>query len=291
MDYKDYYKILGVSRKASKDEIRKAYRNLAVQYHPDKNMGDKQAEERFKDINEAYQVLNDTKKRSHYDRLGSAYSNWQQQGQGGFDWDQWSRGPSRGTRRANVDDFDGIFGDGIFSDFFSSIFGGTGAPSRRNQAYQQQVEISMEDAHNGVSMRIETEGIRKLVKIPPGVRTGSKVRVAGAGPNGLDLYLIIQVREHKRFKRKGNNLHIATKISAYTAILGGEVEINTLTGKVKLTIPPGTQPDQVFRIAGRGMPNLKNPKTKGNLYVRVSVEIPRSLSSKQRELLEKASKI
>ena len=216
MDNKDYCRRLGVSRKASKDEIRKSYRNLAVQYHPDKNMGDKQAEERFKDINEAYQVLNDTKKRSHYDRLGSAYSNWQQQGQGGFDWDQWSRGPSRGTRRANVDDF-----DGIFSDFFSSIFGGTGAPSRRNQAYQQQVEISMEDAHNGVSMRIETEGIRKLVKIPPGVRTGSTVRVAGAGPNRLDLYLIILVREHNRFKRKGHTLHIATKTRACYSILGG----------------------------------------------------------------------
>jgi len=295
MDYKDYYEILGVSRNASTDEIRKAYRKLAMQYHPDRNPGDKQAEERFKEINEAYQVLNDSQKRAHYDRVGSAYSNWQQRsgGQGGFDWGQWARGAPGGTR-VNVEDFGGGFGDDLFSEFFRSIFGGMGgtrAAARGNPAYQQQIEISLEDAFNGTTLQIQADGKRKQVKIPPGVRTGSKVRVAGAGPNGMDLYLIVQVKEHKNFTRKGNNLHTTAKVSAFTAILGGEAEVETMTGKVKLTIPPGTQPEQVFRVANRGMPQLKSSNTKGDLLVRLKVEIPRYLSSKQRELLEEASKI
>ncbi len=295
MDYKDYYQTLGVSRNASTDDIRKAYRKLALQYHPDRNPGDKQAEEHFKEINEAYQVLNDSQKRAHYDRMGSAYSNWQQRGGGGggFDWGQWARGAPGGTR-VNVEDFGGGFGDDLFSDFFRAIFGGmrgSGASARGSQAYQQRVEISLEDAFNGTALQIQTEGKRKKVKIPPGVRTGSKVRVTGAGPHESDLYLIVQVEEHKNFSRKGNNLHTTAKVSAFTAMLGGEAEVETMTGKVKLTIPPGTQPEQVFRVARRGMPHLKSPNTKGDLLVRLKVEIPRQLSSKQREILEKVSKI
>jgi curved DNA-binding protein len=304
MDYKDYYQILGVSRSASADEIRKAYRKLAMQYHPDRNPDDKQAEERFKEINEAYQVLNDSQKRAHYDRVGSAYSNWQQRGgQGGFDWGRWA-GDAPGGTRVEYGDLNDLFGDegGLFSEFFRTIFGGGGMgaartasrgnpASRRAPAYQQQVEISLEDAFNGTTLQIQVDGKRKQVRIPPGVRTGSKVRVAGAGPNGTDLYLIVQVKENQKFERKGNNLHTSAKVSVFTAILGGEAEVETMTGKVKLTIPPGTQPEQVFRLAGRGMPNLKSSDTKGDLFVRLKVEIPKYLSSKQRELLEEAAKI
>jgi curved DNA-binding protein len=299
MDYKDYYKILGVSRSASAEEIRKAYRKLAMQYHPDRNPDDKQAEERFKEINEAYQVLNDSQKRAHYDRVGNAYSNWQQRGapSGGFDWSQFARSAPGGTR-VNVEDFGG-FGEDLFSDFFRSIFGGMGGGSsargssaaQGTPAYQQQVEINLEDAYHGTTLQIQTEGKRKKVRIPAGVRTGSKVRVAGAGPNGMDLYLIVQVKDNERFERKGNDLHTSAQVNVFTAILGGEAEVETMTGKVKLTIPPGTQPEQVFRVAGRGMPHLKNPSSRGDLFVRLKVEIPRYLSSKQRELLEEASKI
>jgi curved DNA-binding protein len=301
MDYKDYYQTLGVSRNASADEIRKAYRKLAMKYHPDRNPDDKQAEERFKEINEAYQVLNDSQKRAHYDRVGSAYSNWQQRGapSGGFDWSQFARSAPGGTRveYGDLNDLFGGEGGGLFSEFFRTIFGGGGmgtagaAASRANPAYQQQVEISLENAFEGTTLQLQVDGKRKQVRIPPGVRTGSKVRVAGAGPNGTDLYLIVQVKEHKNFERKGNDLHTSAKVSAFTAILGGEAEVETMTGKVKLTIPPGTQPEQVFRVAGRGMPHLKSPNTKGDLFVRLKVEIPRYLSSKQRELLEEASKI
>ena len=296
MDYKDYYKTLGISRNANADDIRKAYRKLAMQYHPDRNPGDKHAEERFKEVNEAYQVLSDSQKKAHYDRVGSAYSNWQQRGapSEGFDWSQFARGAPGGTR-VNVEGL----GEDLFSDFFRSIFGGMGGvgsargnpATRANPAYQQDVEISLRDAFEGATLQLQSDGKRKKVKIPAGVRTGSKVRVPGAGPNGMDLYLIVQVKEDERFERKGSNLHTTAKVSVFTAILGGEAEVETMTGKVKLTIPPGTQPEQVFRIAGRGMPQLKNPSSKGDLLVRLKVEIPRYLSSKQMELLEEASKI
>jgi curved DNA-binding protein len=295
MDYKDYYQILGVPRSASTEEIRKAYRKLAMKYHPDRNPDDKQAEERFKEINEAYQVLNDTQKRAHYDRLGSAYSSWQQRGApGGFDWSQWA-GSEPGGVRVEYGDLNDMFGgEGLFSDFFRSIFGGagpSGSTARRSPAYQQQVEVSLEEAYQGTTRQIQSDRKRVQVKIPPGVRTGSKVRAAGAGPNGGDLYLVIELKPDKRFERKGNDLHTSSKVSVFTAILGGEAEVQTLSGKVKLTIPPGTQPEQVFRVSGRGMPQLSNPGKKGDLFVKLKVEIPRSLSSKQRELLEEVSRM
>ena len=295
MDYKDYYKILGVERKASDDEIRKAYRKLAKQYHPDYNPNNKQSEDRFKEINEAYEVLSDSKKRSHYDKLGSEYSNWQRRGNpGDFNWDQYGGFPGGNGTRVNMDDLNEMFGGGGFSDFFQTIFGMGGtrqSPRNQMQGYQQELAISLEEAYKGTSRRIQTEGKEKIVRIPAGVRTGSKVRVAGAGPNGLDLYLIVDVPEDKKFERQNNDLHTTASVSVFTAILGGEAEVETLEGKIKLNIPAGTQSEQVFRLAGRGMPHLKNPKEKGDLYVKLKIQIPKYLSAKQRELLDEASRI
>jgi len=294
MDYKDYYKILGVERKTSEDEIRKAYRKLAKQYHPDYNPNNKQAEDRFKEINEAYEVLSDAKKRSYYDRVGSDYSSWQQRGNpGNFNWDQYGGAPGGGTR-VNMDDLNDMFGGGGFSDFFQTIFGMSGArPSGRSQpqGYQQELEISLDEAHKGTTRLIQADAKQKQVRIPAGVRTGSKVRVAGAGPNGLDLYLIVNVGEDNRYERRGNDLHTSATVDIFTALLGGEADVETLDGKIKLNIPAGTQPEQVFRLGGRGMPHVKNAKEKGDLYVKLKVQIPKYLSSKQRELLEEASKI
>ena len=292
MDYKDYYKILGVERKATDDDIRKAYRKLAKQYHPDYNPNNKQSEDRFKEINEAYEVLSDAKKRSHYDRLGSDYSQWQRRGNpGDFDWSQYGGAPGG---RVNMDDLNDMFGGGGFSDFFQSIFGMGGARSSAHsqpQGYQQQLEITLEEAYKGTTRRIQTDGSEKSVRIPVGVRTGSKVRVAGAGPNGLDLYLIVQVADQKHFERQGNDLHTTAAVNVFTAILGGEAEVETMEGKITLNVPAGTQPDQVFRLTGRGMPHLKNPKEKGDLYVKLKIQIPKYLSPKQRELLDEASRI
>lgn len=305
MDYKDYYKILGVERKASTDEIRSAYRKLAMKYHPDKNPGDKKAEDKFKEINEAYQVLSDEQKRAHYDRLGSAYSNYRSTGgrPGDFRWDDWYQQQAAGQRGGvNMDDLfgnTGAGGVGGFSDFFRTIFGeamrgqGRGNPFVQDSpGYEQEVSISFNESFEGTTRQLQKPNGSKLtVRIPAGVKTGSKVRVAGAGPDGSDLYLLIQVEEDERFEREGSNLTTTSNVDVFALILGGDAEVETPTGKVKLGIPAGTQPEQVFRLAGRGMPSVKDPKVKGDLFVKLKVQIPKYLSAKQRELLEEASRI
>lgn len=300
MDYKDYYKILGVERKAGEDEIRKAYRDLAKKHHPDRNPNNKEAEERFKEINEAYQVLSDPEKRKVYDRVGSDYSSWQRRGApGDFNWDDYAGGYPGGVN-INMEDLEDILrggggGIGGFSDFFRTIFGQNVETQTRTrsqpQGYQQPLDITLEEAYRGATRIIQNNGNQKQVRIPAGVRTGSKVRVAGAGPNGIDLYLIINVTEDSRFERRGNDLHTTAAVNVFTAILGGEAEVETLDGKIKLNVPAGTQPEQVFRLAGRGMPQIKNTDQKGDLYVRLKVQIPKYLSTKQRELLEEASRL
>ncbi len=304
MDYKDYYQILGVERSASADDVRKAYRKLAMQYHPDRNPGNKQAEEKFKEINEAYQVLSDPQKRARYDQLGSAYSNWQQRGgsPNDFDWSQWFSGqPGAGGGGTHVEygDINDLFGQDIFSEFFRSIFGGggvggraqTSTRGRQAPAYQQPISITLDEAYRGTTRTLQSDGRRLQVKIPAGVKTGSKVRVAGGGPEGLDLYLIVEVEPDQRFEREGDDLRGAATIDLFTAVLGGEAEVQTLEGPVKLKIPAGTQPEQVFRLAGRGMPRLRSAQNKGDLFVRVKVRIPKNLSAKQKSLLEEAARL
>ena len=301
MDYKDYYKILGLERSAKTDEVRKAYRKLAMQYHPDRNPNNKQAEEKFKEINEAYQVLSDKEKRARYDQLGSAYSNWEQrsggQQQGDFDWSQWFTGQpgSSGGTRVEYGDLNDLFGgqEG-FSDFFRSVFGGSASQTttrgRSRPAYQQAVTINLDEVYHGTARSLQSDGRQLEVRIPAGVKTGSKVRAAGAGPDGSDLYLIVEVAEDSRFERDGNDLYTSANTDVFTAILGGEAEVETFEGKITLKIPAGTQPEQVFRLSGRGLPHLKSSQTKGDLFVKVKVIIPKKLSSKQKSLLEEAAR-
>jgi curved DNA-binding protein len=305
MEYKDYYKVLGVDRKATEDEIKRTYRKLALEYHPDRNPGDKASEEKFKEINEAYQVLSDPEKRSRYDKLGESYSSWQQRGgtPGGFNWEDWYvQTPRGGNVRVEVGDFGDLFGDaglGDFSDFFRSIFGGranmgsattssTRTP-RKPQAFQQDVTITLLEAFQGTTRRIEINGRQKEVIIPPGAKTGTKVRVSEAistSPNSpkSDLYLVIKVADDSRYQRKKNNLYTDLEVDLLTAVLGGEIKVPTLKGTVVLSIPAGTQQGQNFRLSGRGMPELKNPKKFGDLYVKIMVKIPKNLSAKEKEL-------
>jgi curved DNA-binding protein len=296
MEYHDYYKILGVSRDASAADIKNAYRKLAMQYHPDRNPGDKKAEERFKEINEAYQVLSDPKKRQRYDQVGDSYSQWQENGApgGGFDWSRWTT-QQPGGQAVDLND---LFGEGGFSDFFSAIFGGMGQTlrsrgSRRAPSYQQQVTISLKEAFGGATRILQIGNRRVEVKIPAGVRTGSRIRVPGATADqgdgsASDLILVVDVAEDPYFEREGDDLHTQVMIDMFKAALGGEAEVKTMAGNVILTIPPGTQTDQVFRLTGRGMPHLKDSGTKGDLYVRVKVQIPRQLNARQKSLLEEA---
>lgn len=298
MEYRDYYKILGVSRSASTDEIKKAYRKLAMQYHPDRNPGDKQAEERFKEMNEAYQVLSDPQKRARYDQLGDSYSQWQQNGSGeNFDWGRWTTQP--GGQQVNIDD---LFGEGAFSDFFSAIFGGTNMgqavrnrTSRRAPSVQQQVTISLQEAFSGTKRTLQIGNRRVEVTIPAGARSGTKIRVPAGGPgrgggSASYIYLVVDLAEDPVFKVEGNDLHTQVTVDVFKAMLGGEAEVKTMAGKVLLTIPAGTQPDQAFRITGRGMPKLDRPEMKGDLYVRVKVQIPRQLTAKQKSLLAEAAR-
>ncbi|GAB4482335.1 MAG: DnaJ C-terminal domain-containing protein [Anaerolineales bacterium] len=288
MEYKDYYKLLGVSRTASADEIRTAYRKLAMKYHPDRNPGDKASEERFKEINEAYQALSDPQKRARYDQVGSAYSNWQGRGAppGGFNWDEW-RASGGGQQQVNFDDLFG--GAGGFSDFFQAIFGGGATEfASRPIVNEQVVQISLREAYQGAARVLESAGRRVQVNIPAGVKSGSKVRAPGAGPNGQDVYLKIEVMPDPRFERKNDDLYTSVGVDVFTALLGGEAEVETLAGRLRLTIPAGTQPEQMIRLTGRGMPRLRPRGEKGDLYVRVKVQIPRALSPEQKNLLEQA---
>ncbi len=299
MEYKDYYKVLGVERNATQETIKKTYRKLAMKYHPDQNRGNKQAEEKFKDINEAYEVLSDPKKRERYDQLGSSYSQWQNQGggSGNFNWNDWVTNQQRG-RGQTVDT--GGFGDafGGFSDFFSAIFGGMPVGGRastrqptRIPAIEQKVQITLDEAHRGTQRQFII-GDRKIeVKIPAGAVTGTKIRMASAVPSSSssqksDLHLLIEVLPDPRFAVQGVDLTTEVRVDLYTAILGGTVTVSTLTGDVRLTIPPGTQPGQKIRLAGRGLPKLKDNQAFGDLFTLIKVEIPRKLTDKQRKLFE-----
>jgi curved DNA-binding protein len=300
MDYKDYYKTLGVDRDAELQEIKRAYRRLAVKYHPDKNPGDPRAEGRFKEINEAYEVLSDPSKRAKYDQLGSSYQQWQRRGgaPSGFDWSQWM-GPSSGGVRVERGDLGDLFGGG-FSDFFNALFGGMpgaaagGSGSRgaaRSRDTEQAVSISLPEAYHGTTRVLQANGRRLEVKIPPGAKTGTRVRVAGQGRRGRrgegDLYLRLTVEPDPRFERRGADLHTQVKVDLYTAVLGGEVRVPTLSGDVMLSIPAGSQPGRVFRIKGRGMPYLRKPHSKGDLYAKLDVRLPVKLTAEQRRLFEK----
>lgn len=302
MEYKDYYKILGVEKTASQKEIKKAYRRLARKYHPDVNPGDKTAEARFKDINEAHEVLSDPEKRRKYDQLGANWQQWQRTGGDprGFDWSQWFAGGQPGGGRVHVEyaDLGDLFGgSGGFSEFFRNIFGGMGGSqysqrprSRRGQDLEHTVEVTLEEAYSGTKRTFQMDSQRIEVKIPPGVDTGSRVRIAGKGGPGVgggpggDLYLHISVLPHKDFERNGDDLYCEVPVNLYTAVLGGEVAVPTLKGQVMLKIPPETQSSKRFRLKGLGMPNLKDPKVTGDLYAEVKIVLPERLSKQEKEL-------
>ncbi len=291
MEYKDYYKVLGVDRSASGDEIKRVYRKLALKYHPDKNPDDSQAEEHFKEINEAYEVLGDSTKRAKYDQLGSSYRSWERTGSqpGSFDWSEWMQGGQGGGVRVDI---------GGFSDFFSAIFSGMNAQQqgyrtqgrRLGRDIKQPVTITLSEANTGTTRVLTVNGKKIEVTIPPGSRTGTKVRVSGLGEAGAqksgDLFLVITIAPDPRFNIEKDDLYTRTTIDLYTAILGGEVEVPTLSGDVVLTIPAGSQPEQRFRLKGRGLPNLRNKKKRGDLYVRLDITLPRDLNSRERKLFE-----
>jgi curved DNA-binding protein len=309
MEYKDYYKILGVGKTADEKEIKKAYRRLARQYHPDMNPGDKAAEARFKEVNEANEVLSDPEKRRKYDELGQNYQRWQQSGgqPGGFDWSRWATpgaGGPGGVRveYGNVEDLNDLFGGGNFSDFFEAIFGGAsggaqtrtrraaGARPARGQDVEQEVEVSLEEAFRGSQRLMDVDGRRLEIKIPAGVKTGSRIRMTGEGFPGQgggargDIYLVIKVLPHPTFERRGDDLYVEAPVDLFTALLGGEARVQSLAGPVVLRIPAGTQSGRTFRLAGQGMPKLRSDE-RGDLYAKVRVTLPEKLNEREQQLV------
>jgi len=313
MEYKDYYKVLGVDRDASQEDIKKAFRNLARKYHPDVK-GSESSEEKFKEINEANQVLSDTEKRQKYDQFGSHYKQYSRAGgqPEDFNWGPWrTQGRPGGggyqTRQVSPEEMEQIFGNlggiggmggmGGFSDFFETLFGGVGRSSGQQRTHRAQVqldakhdvEITLEEAHRGTTRILTWEDGRKIeAKIPPGVKTGSKVRLRGQGRRSSrgggvgDLYLKIKVLPHPLFEREGDDLRTNVPVGLYDALLGGEVEVAAINRRVKLTIPPETENGKIFRLRGLGMPELRNPQKRGDLFAKVNVLLPKNLSTEEK---------
>lgn len=301
MDFKDYYEILGVPPNADRKVIQQTFRQLARKHHPDVNPGNKDAEEKFKTINEAYQVLSDAEQRKKYDELRAQYQQWQQTGghQQDFDWQNWSAQPGTGARvqYASPEDMDDLFGSASpYSDFFTNIFGqarksgngqGTSSRPRRGRDVEYGVDLSLEEAFHGADRSLEMDGHRIKAGIPVGVRTGSRVRLAGKGEPGQnggpagDLYLLIQILPSETFEREGDDLHMEVPLDIFTAIAGGEVRIPAMERPLTLTIPPRTNANQTFRIRGKGMPRIGDPKTRGDLFARVRLVLPDALTDQE----------
>jgi len=324
---KDYYSILGVNRDASEREIKQAYRRLARQYHPDVNPGDRSAEAKFKEINEAYEVLSNKEKRQKYDQFGDQWQYAEQFAKAG-----WQRTPSWDfSQGSNSTAFH--FGQGDLGSIFDDLLQGFGTRTarqwvrpRRGQDIEHPVEITLEEAYRGTKRTIALQSeepcsgcngmgqiqnlpcsvcrgsgvvsrVKRLeVKIPPGVKDGSRVRIPGKGGPGYvrgasgDLYLVVSVKPHRLFERWGDDLHVEVAVPLMVAVLGGEVQVPIPKGKLALKIPPETQNGRVFRLAGQGMPHLGN-SSHGNLLARVKVVLPTNLSPQEKELFKQLSQL
>jgi curved DNA-binding protein len=300
MAYIDYYKILGVDKNASEDEIKKAYRKLARKHHPDLNPNDKEAHIKFQQINEANEVLSDPEKRKKYDEYGE---NWkhaeqfeqarQQQGQQQWNQQQWGG-----------QDFSGEFGGEHFSDFFESLFGGRASGRRaggqarfRGQDYNAELQLTLRQAYTTHQHTFDINGKKVRITVPAGVENGQVIKLKGHGgpgvnngPNG-DLYITFVIAEDAEYKRIGDNLYKTIDLDLYTAVLGGDITVDTLGGKVKLKVKPETQNGTKVRLKGKGFPVYKKEGEFGDLLITYSIKIPTGLSEKQKELFRELSNL
>jgi curved DNA-binding protein len=309
MEYKDYYQVLGVDKKASQDDIKKAFRKLAVKYHPDKNPGNKEAENSFKLVNEANEVLSDPEKRKKYDALGENWNKQYADGQPGGN--PFSGGGGQGAYHfeGDLNDFFGNHGNDSngsgFSDFFEAFFsnrkqgkgkGGRSSAQFRGQDYETEMNITLREAYEGTSRLIQLENEKLRITTKPGAYDGQVLKVKGKGGKGSaaahhgDLYVRIRVNNDPLFQRRGDDLYKRESIDLYTAVLGGDSVIETLSGKIKIKILPGTQNSKQVRIKGKGMP-VYGTSNFGDLYIVLDIKIPEQLNNEQKELFEKLKSI
>jgi curved DNA-binding protein len=306
MTYKDYYKDLGIAKNATSVEIKKAYRTLANKYHPDKNKGDKEAEEKFKVINEANEVLSDPVKRKKYDQFGADWKHYEAAGAqpGGFDWSKYSSGRGGQTHQTGTRDQDNMFEDDGVSDLFEMLFGQHSGQrkGKRNVAYkgedlETETTLTLEEVYQGTSRLIQLNGQTIKVTIKPGVKDRQKLRIAGKGGNGTgggpngDLYLTVKIAPSQEYHPEGNDLYCNLPVDLYTAVLGGKVQINTMKGKVTVDIPKGTQNGKELRLRGLGMPVYSKKNEFGNLLIKITILIPEQLNEEEINLFKKLASL
>jgi curved DNA-binding protein len=290
MEFIDYYKILEIDKNASQEDIKKAYRKLARKHHPDLNPGDKQAHKKFQQINEANEVLSDPEKRKKYDQYGK---DWQHAEH--FEKQKQHSGPRHESHTTSND-----FTDGDFSSFFESMFGGRtghGQGKFRGQDFNAELHLQLTDILKTHKQTLSINGKNIRITIPAGVEDGQVIKLKGYGAPGLnggppgDLYITFQIEEHARFRRVGHDLFTTATIDLFTAVLGGETTIETLDGKVKMKVPPETQPGAKVRLKGKGVPVYKQEGNVGDLYVTYDIKLPTKLTDKQRELFTELSQL
>lgn len=297
MAFIDYYKILGIAKSASADEIKKAYRKLARKYHPDVNPGDKEAEKKFKEINEANEVLSNPENRTKYDKYGE---NWKH----GEEYEK-AQQQQRQYQQSRGGGFEGFSGGdtGDFSDFFQSMFGGDGAGFRsssrgsssgkfKGQDVSAELNIDLKSASETYQQTFEINGKKVRITIPAGIYDGQQIKLKGhgnpgfnGGPNG-DLYITFNIAPDKNFERNGDDLKTKVSLDLYTAILGGDVKVHTLSGLINLKVKPGTQNGSTVRLKGKGFPVYKKEGNFGDLFVTYELKIPTEISAKEKELFE-----
>lgn len=311
MEYKDYYKTLGISKSASQEEIKKAYRKLAAKYHPDVNPGNQEAEKKFKEVSEAYEVLKNPEDRKMYDQMGSDWKQYKRSGGQAqdFNWQDWARqhggrSQQRTYTYQGSPGFEEQFGgESPFSDFFESFFGGGGMGGEPGKARRRrqtkgrdlnaELDITLSDAYHGSEKSFMINGQRIKVKVPPGIESGKRLKLSGKGEappgngNPGDLYIKLNILPHPTFRREGDNLHVELPVDLYTFVLGGTITVPTLDERFNIKVPPETQQGKTLRLSGRGMPKFKNPKERGNLYVKLNVKIPDNLSDEEKKLFSR----
>jgi curved DNA-binding protein len=304
MNYKDYYKVLGVPQTATTEEIKSAYRKLALKYHPDKNRGDKASLNKFTDINDAHEVLGDPEKRKKYDQFGADFKHYEEAGAqpGGFDWSKYAAGRSGPGRRMSGEEFDSMFAGDDSIDLFELLFGERGGRRRGRRSpavigddLNAETTISLEEAYHGTTRLIQIDGQTIRVAIAKGIADQQVLRITGkgmagwgGGPNG-DLYLTVRIAPHPEFHRKGNDLHREIPVELYTAVLGGKVLVKTLKGAVKVDIPKETLNHKELRLRGLGMPVFGTQDEFGDLFVTVDIQMPEHLSQQEIDLFRKLS--
>ncbi|AYN03138.1 DnaJ C-terminal domain-containing protein [Flavobacterium sp. 140616W15] len=301
MDYIDYYKTLGITKSATEAEIKKAYRKLARKYHPDLNPNDKEAETKFKEINEANEVLSNPENRKKYDKFGKDWKHADEFEKAGYDPNQQQYSKQQ-QNNSNYSNFSGDdFSESDFSDFFNSMYGSR--RSSRSQVkyrgadFNTELQLNLTSAYKTHKQSLVVNGKNIRITIPAGVENGQIIKIPGhggpganGGPNG-DLYITFVIENNSDFKREGNNLYADVDLDLYTAILGGEVLVNTLDGKVKIKVPPETQPGTKVKLKGKGFPVYKKENQFGDLYITYTIKIPTKLSEKEKELFKELSKI